>query len=142
MSYASWFESHAIKHKKIVNKLVLKGYTKEQIIDYFEFENMVKEENDFCPLYKTDTKCHDMENLNCYLCACPHFRFDDNGLDTYNDTKILSTCNIKNGEKTSGGGNIHQSCSKCSVPHHKAYISKTFDLDWKKIMKDCMPNEI
>ncbi len=65
MSYSGWFESHAIKHKKIVDKLVAKNYTQEQIIEYFEFENLVKEENDFCLLYKTNTKCHEMESLNC-----------------------------------------------------------------------------
>lgn len=57
----------------------LEGNTKQEIIEYFRFENMVKNEPDFCPLYKDNKKCHDMEDLNCYLCACPHFRFDDNG---------------------------------------------------------------
>ena len=137
MSYSSWFEAHALKHKKIVDKLVAKGYTKEQIIDYFDFDNMVKKENDFCPLYKEPKKCHDMESLNCYLCACPNFRFNDEGLDTYNEMKILSKCDIDNGEKFAGKGVIHQDCSKCTVPHHKSYVEKTFDLDWKKIMSKC-----
>ena len=137
MSYESWFNKHAQKHKKIVDKLVANNYTKEQIIEYFEFENMVKEENDFCPLYADNKKCHDMENLNCYLCACPNFRFNDDGLDTYNEYKILSKCDINNGETFAGKGVIHQDCSSCTVPHHKPYIRKHFDLDWKKIMKEC-----
>ena len=137
MSYSSWFEAHALKHKKIVDKLVAMGYTKEQIIDYFDFDNMVEKENDFCPLYKEPKKCHDMESLNCYLCACPNFRFNDNGLGTYNEYKILSKCDINNGEKFAGKGVIHQDCSSCSVPHHKAYVEKNFDLDWKKIMSEC-----
>ncbi len=137
MSYTTWFNEHAAKHKKIVDKLVAKGYTKEQIIDYFDFDNMVERENDFCPLYKEPKKCHDMESLNCYLCACPNFRFNDNGLGTYNEYKILSKCEINNGEKFAGKGVIHQDCSKCTVPHHKAYIEKNFNLDWKKIMREC-----
>ncbi len=137
MSYTTWFNEHAAKHKKIVDKLVAKGYTKEQIIDYFDFDNMVEKENDFCPLYKEPKKCHDMESLNCYLCACPNFRFNDNGLGTYNEYKILSKCEINNGEKFAGNGVIHQDCSKCTVPHHKAYIEKNFNLDWKKIMREC-----
>ena len=137
MSYSSWFEAHALKHKKIVDKLVVMGYTKEQIIDYFDFDNMVEKENDFCPLYKEPKKCHDMESLNCYLCACPNFRFNDEGLDTYKEMKILSKCDIDNGEKFAGKGVIHQDCSSCSVPHHKAYVEKNFDLDWKKIMSKC-----
>ena len=51
----------------------------EEVIAYFKFENMVKKEPDFCPLYKDNKKCHDMKELNCYLCACPNFRFDDEG---------------------------------------------------------------
>ena len=137
MGYSSWFNKHADKHKKIVDKLVSQGYTKEQIIEYFDFDNMVKMENDFCPLYKEPKKCHDMESLNCYLCACPNFRFNDEGIGEYNGSKILSKCDINNGEKFAGKGVIHQDCSSCSVPHHKAYVEKHFDLDWKKIMSEC-----
>jgi len=137
MGYNDWFENHATKHKKIVDKLVKKNYTKEQIIEYFNFENMKKEELEFCPLYTKDKKCHDMESLNCYLCACPNFRFNENGLGTYNEFRILSRCNIHNGKEFAGKGVIHQDCSSCSVPHHKTYVEKHFDLDWLEIMKDC-----
>ena len=142
MGYSDWVKNHAKKHKKIVDKLVAKKYTKEQIIDYFEYDNMVKEENDFCPLYAKNKKCHDMEYLNCYLCACPNFRFNEDGLGTYNEFKILSKCDINNGEKFANKGVIHQNCSKCTVPHHKPYVEKHFDLDWKKIMKRCNLDEI
>jgi len=137
MSYSSWFDAHAIKHKKIVDKLLACGNTKEQIIDYFDFDNMVKQEIDFCPLYKKNKKCHDMESLNCYLCACPNFRFNEDGLGTYNEFKILSKCDINNGEEFASKGVIHQDCSNCSVPHHKAFVEKNFDNDWKIIMKNC-----
>jgi hypothetical protein len=98
MSYIKWFDAHAKKHKVIVDKLVNLDYTKEQIIDYFDFDNMVKEEPNFCPLYKDNKKCHDMDKLNCYMCACPNFRFNDNGLGTYNEFKILSDGDINNGD--------------------------------------------
>ena len=80
MSYTSWFDEHATKHKKIVDKLLKSNYTKEQMIEYFDFDNMVEKETSFCPLYADNKKCHDMESLNCYLCACPNFRFDDKGI--------------------------------------------------------------
>ncbi|MCW8894594.1 MAG: hypothetical protein OQK48_02530 [Sulfurimonas sp.] len=137
MSYIEWFNEHANKHKKIVDKLLARGLSEDEIIEYFDFDNMVKEENDFCPLYKEPVKCHDMEKLNCYLCACPHFRFNDEGVGKYNEYTILSKCDINNGSKFANNGVIHQDCSKCTVPHHKAYVKKTFDLDWKKIMKNC-----
>ena len=137
MGYSDWFDKHAEKHKKIVDKLVERNYSKEQIIEYFEFENMVKEELDFCPLYADNKKCHDMQSLNCYLCACPNFRFSDAGIGEYNGQKILSKCEINNGEEFASKGVIHHDCSSCSVPHHKAFVEKNFDVDWKKIMTKC-----
>lgn len=137
MSYINWFNEHAKKHKSIVDKLVAKNYSKDQIIEYFTFDNMVKKEPTFCLLYQDNKKCHDMEDLNCYLCACPNFRFDDEGLGVYNEFKILSKCDIHNGDEFAVEKIIHQDCSSCSVPHHKPYIEKNFDLDWKKIMSEC-----
>lgn len=137
MSYEEWFERHGAKHKKIVEKLLARDLSEEEIIDYFDFENMVKEENAFCPLYKEPRKCYELKKLNCYLCGCPHFRFSDEGLGEYNGVKILSKCDINNGSNLAAGGAIHQECSKCTVPHHRAYVKKRFDLNWKKIMKGC-----
>lgn len=141
MLYEEWFEQYALKHKEIVDKLLEKGYDKEQIIDYFDYDNMVKEEIEFCPLYKIGKKCHNMKELNCYLCGCPNFRFNDNGIDIYNGYKVLSKCDINNGSSIGRGGAVHQDCSKCSVPHHRAYVKKHFDTDWKKIMKEVKVDE-
>lgn len=135
MLYEEWFEQHSKKHKKIVDNLLEKGYDKEQIIDYFDYDNMAKEEIEFCPLYKMGKKCHNMKELNCYLCGCLNFRFNDDGLGVYNGYKILSKCDINNGSSVGRGDAVHQDCLKCTVPHHKAYIEKIFDIDWKKIMQ-------
>lgn len=142
MTYKSWFDAHALKHKNIVDKLVLKNYTKEQIIDYFDFDNMVKKEKNFCPLYQENKKCHEMESLNCYLCACPNFRFDDNGIRNIEQMQQYSYCNIdsKDGKQGVYGDKIHQDCSQCKIPHHKHYIKRYFDLSWRAIMKRCNIN--
>ena len=66
MSYREWFKKQGEDHRKIVDKLVDKGLSKAEIIEYFDFDNMVAKENDFCPLYKDNKKCHDMESLNCF----------------------------------------------------------------------------
>lgn len=139
MGYDTWFNEHAIKHEKIVKKLLEKELSKEQIIDYFDFENMVKEEKDFCPLYKDHKKCHDMETLNCYLCACPNFRFNDEGITKVEDKTQYSFCDIdsKDGEQGVYGEKIHQNCSGCSVPHHRAYVERNFDYNWKTVMQKC-----
>jgi len=143
MSYSSWFHEHAQKHKKIVDKLLAKEFTQEQIIDYFDFENMVENERDFCPLYAEHKKCHDMESLNCYACACPNFRFSDDGFErrvVEGEEKIVySFCSIESKDGRVGvyGDKIHQDCSKCQVPHHKSYIEKNFRYNWKDMMKNC-----
>ncbi len=146
MSYLKWFEEHAQKHKKVVQKLLAEGLEKEAIIAYFDFDNMVKNEPDFCPLYREKNeegrvgkKCHDMQQLNCYLCACPNFRFNDDGLEKIGEKTLYSNCAIDSKEGAQGiyGDAIHQDCSNCTVPHHRSYVEKHYDEDWKKIMKKC-----
>ncbi len=129
MTYLKWFNSHAKKHKKIVDSL--KNKTDDEIIEYFRWDNISKSDVDFCPLFKEGKKCHDIQNLNCYLCACPNFRFDDNA------SKIKSYCSIdsKNGRKLFVNEEIHQDCSGCVVAHSEKYIKKYFDRDWKRIFK-------
>ncbi len=125
MSYKSWHKSHAKKHQKILEKL--SHLSDDEIVDYFDFKNMVQCEPDFCPLYKENKPCHDMKNLNCYLCACPNFRV----------TESKSYCDINSkdgGSIQSDDGYIHQDCSKCTVPHTKEYVKKHFSRDWLKIM--------
>lgn len=143
MSYLKWFEEHARAHKKIVDKLLLEGKNKEQIIEYFEFENMIKNEKEFCPLYAENKKCHDIEYLNCYLCACPNFRFKDEGIEMVEEKTKYSFCSIDSKEGRAGiySDAIHQDCSKCSVPHLKQYVEQKFDTDWKNIMKVCVLSE-
>lgn len=140
MSYLKWFSEHAQKHKKIVQKLLDQGYDKESILEYFDFENMCEKEPDFCLLYKEHKKCHEIEPLNCYLCACPHFRFNDEGMREHRGATQYSCCDIqsKHGGLVQYGDAIHQNCTNCLIPHHLKYISKHFDIDWEMIMCDCM----
>ncbi len=135
MSYEKWFQSHGKKHKEIMQKLT--KLSDNEIIAYFRFENMVQKEPDFCPLYKENKKCHDMEVLNCYLCACPNFRFDDEGISKKEDKTIYSICSIdsKDGDIFQTEEAIHQDCSGCLVPHRETYIKKHFSRNWFEIMK-------
>jgi len=45
-------------------------------------------------LYERGKRCHDIEPLNCYLCACPHFRFDDSGFSQTAGKTLKSYCDI------------------------------------------------
>ena len=136
MSYSTWFQAHGEKHKTIMNKL--SKLSDEEVIAYFRFENMVKEEPDFCPLYKENKKCHDIKELNCYLCACPNFRFDDDARKNIENKTLYSTCDInsKDGSQYISDDAIHQDCSGCTVPHHENYIRHVFNRNWFKLMKD------
>jgi Zn-finger protein len=136
LGYLDWFVAHSKKHKKIVDKL--SHLSDDEIIEYFRFENMVQNEPEFCPLYAQNRKCHEVENLNCYLCACPYFRFDDDGLDIKDGKVIKSICSIDAKDKA---WSIHQDvvhldCSNCLLPHKKGFIKKHFSRDWLEIMKD------
>ncbi|DAB30280.1 MAG TPA: hypothetical protein CFH84_05005 [Sulfurimonas sp. UBA12504] len=142
MTYKEWFDSHSIKHTTIVAKLHERGMNKKQIIDYFDFDNMVLHEREFCLLYQEDKKCHDVETLNCYLCACPHFRFDDNSTTNIEEKTEYSFCaiNAKEGKKFISQNALHQDCTACLVPHSEEFISKCFDIEWQKIMDKCFHN--
>jgi len=139
MTYIEWFDAHAQKHAAIVKKLLTHGFDKNQIIDYFDFDNMVRREPEFCPLYAEAKKCHPMKQLNCYLCACPHFRFNDDGLRAENARIVYSECAIdaKDGKAVIFAAAVHQDCTACTVPHRRSYVDKVFDLEWKKIMAAC-----
>jgi hypothetical protein len=100
---------------------------------------MAKLEKDFCPLYAKGQKCHDIQKLNCYLCACPNFRFSDDGLETIDDKTKYSYCNINSpkGKLTTYADAIHQDCSACDVPHVQKYIHDNFNLEWRLVMNEC-----
>jgi len=141
MGYSEWFETHGKKHAAIMAKLT--HLRDEEVIAYFRFENMVEKEPDFCPLYKENRKCHDIEELNCYLCACPNFRFDDNGLETIDGKSLKSRCSIdsKEGSRFVGTDAIHQDCSGCLVPHRESYIKEVFHREWFTIMQKVKPTD-
>ena len=136
MRYDVWFKKHQHKHQQILAKL--KDKSMEEVIDYFDYENMRIYEKEFCPLYSQNKKCHDMKMLNCYLCGCPHFLFDDEGIERVGNAILYSKCTIecKDGKKFVTKEKIHQDCSNCTLPHRKGYIKKHFSRDWESSMKE------
>ena len=139
MSYKKWFDAHGKKHAKIMERLT--HLSPDEVIKYFVFENMVKNEVDFCPLYKDNKKCHDLEDLNCYFCACPNFRFNDEGFRLQDDKTLFSYCNIdsKDGAQFFGDTYIHQNCAGCGVPHKEKYIKSKLKRNWFEVMKKVTP---
>lgn len=136
MDYKSWFLTHGEKHKAIMDKL--STLSDEEVIEYFRFDNMVKNEPAFCLLYQENKKCHNMPKLNCYLCACPSFRFDDDGLKKVGNKTLFSSCDInaKDGSQFISEDAIHHDCTGCLLPHHESYIKKVFKRDWFEVMRE------
>jgi len=139
MTYSAWFQQHGEKHKTIMEKLT--HLTPDEVVAYFRFDNMVKNEPDFCELYKENKKCHDLPELNCYLCACPNFRFKDTGFSKRGERMLYSACSIasKEGGQYLTDDAIHQDCSGCAVPHYESYIKKQFSRDWFLMMENVVP---
>ncbi len=134
MQYKAWLEKHQHKLQKILVKLDDKNL--DEVISYFEYENMQTHESDFCPLYAQNIKCHDTEKLNCYFCACPHFVFDDKGLERAGQKIRYSRCAIKSkeGREYIHDNAIHQDCTYCTLPHTKAYINKQLRVSKPQIL--------
>lgn len=133
MTYTAWRHTHIQKHQNIIKKL--SNLSDNEIIDYFRWDNMIIYERNFCSLYEDNKKCHQMTHLNCYLCACPFFRFDDEGLGEKEGKILYSICtiNAKNSKEFHSDNAIHQDCSSCDIPHHKRYIQKNFNRDLSEI---------
>ena len=131
MRYDEWFKIHQQKHQQVL--AALEGKSIDEIIDYFDYENMQFHEPNFCPLYKENKKCHDMKELNCYLCGCPNFRYDDEGMETEASKTLYSKCAIhsKDGKQFITEDAIHHDCSECILPHTKEYVKKYFYKAWK-----------
>ena len=129
MSYLKWFKENKQKHHAVIEKLKQQGFSQEQIVDYFVYENMAKSESDFCPLYATNEKCHEVDYLNCFFCGCPYFKFDDEGLEKKEGLVVKSQCVIDSLKalKFVYEGVEHLDCSKCTVPHSKSFVQKHFD---------------
>ncbi|MCD6213286.1 MAG: hypothetical protein J7J02_09950 [Sulfurovum sp.] len=136
MTYMEWFEAHAKKHEEIIK--ILTHLSDDEVIDYFIYENMQEKHPDFCLLYEENTKCHDIKELNCYFCACNHFRFADDGLKKEGDRTVYSLCSIdaKEGKTYESEDAIHQDCSACLIPHKRSVIKKYFSRDWREVMKE------
>jgi hypothetical protein len=119
MTHQEWFETHATKHAAIMEKLT--ALNDAEVIEYFRVKNMVVNEPDFCLLYSANKKCHETEHLNCYWCACPYFRFNDNGFKTVDTKTLYSNCSIesKEGRRFISNAAIHQDCTRGSIPIKK-----------------------
>jgi len=129
VTYSSWATDHLKSRQAIQHKLEAKGLTPEQVVDYFNYDNMITHEPDFCPLYAQGKKCHDVNYLNCYLCACPHFNYSDDSLYQKGTKSIFSECTINSrfASEFEYENNVHCNCAACTIPHTKKAALKAYE---------------
>jgi Zn-finger protein len=140
MTYQEWFDTHASKHATLMAKLSHLSTT--EVIEYFRFENMVDKEADFCLLYANNKKCHESEYLNCYLCACPYFRFNDAGLALHEGKILYSTCSLNLGDQFISDNAIHHDCTRCEIPHSEKLLHRLFERSWTTVMQKVSQNTL
>jgi len=117
MTYSEWSAGHSKKVAAVYGSL--RDKSPEAVYQYFMYDNMRKNEPDFCPLYRSNTRCHDMKNLNCFQCACPHFKVVDNPAPDIQGyiTESICTINSRFSAVFTTGLIKHCDCSKCDIPH-------------------------
>jgi len=95
------------------------------VISEFRYDNRSVSHPEKCICYREGLPCHDMENLNCFLCYCPY----------YDTEKEEGGC-----LRDSPDGKWHDSeklpkgriwdCSDCDYPHReetvRAYLEAYF----------------
>ncbi len=112
-----WFKEFTKKRAEIVKKNHLEN--PQQIADSFTFKNMKVLKPDFCPLYKTNERCHEMseEELICFFCGCPYYDCDiwDEERKEFGGCKINSPYGLRNEYG-------YWDCSNCILPHTKKFL--------------------
>lgn len=127
MTFSEWINEYTKRKLDVIHKLKDLQFNKTDIIEYFDFSNMVKNEPDFCPLYSINggTKCHDFDNLNCFYCACPFFQYSDDEPIRGNELSIC-TIDSKFASKFKSNDNFQCDCSDCLLPHRKSFVKKMY----------------
>jgi Zn-finger protein len=111
-----------IHFQKIANELNSAGIKISpdnigSIIEHTSFEKRSKRDKSECPYYELEKPCHDIEDLNCLLCACPNYESDTlKGGCRINSSygKITEHENLPEGQVWD--------CSNCSIGHDKDFV--------------------
>ena len=125
MTYSDWHTKYIESITALISSLPYDRV--EDIVNYFEYENMRSHHPSHCPLYSEALRCHDVRPLNCLFCACPHFQYSNTPLSAPSDgTKTMSICTIgsKQARRFTHDNISHCDCSQCYIPHTTSHIRK------------------
>jgi Zn-finger protein len=91
------------------------------ILNEFDYKNRKEKHPEECPCYGGNP-CHDMEDLNCFLCYCPWYNLEvsEGGCKLNNP--------LEKGQWFERKGHYISDriwdCSNCTYPHNKKVIKK------------------
>ena len=101
------------------------------IIGEFRFDVRSKTYPSACICYEQQKQCHDMPDLNCFLCYCPYYRItstEGGCLRGSNDGKWYYSDKLPLGKIWD--------CSGCTYPHTenavKEHLTRAFKPKWGK----------
>jgi Zn-finger protein len=103
-----------------------------RIVEAMSFNKRSRRNSEKCPYYKEEPlhSCHNMNNLNCLLCACPN----------YNSKELEGGCviNSKKGKWTYHenlpAGRVWD-CSDCKINHSKEEVEYYLKKNIEKLIK-------
>ena len=111
---------------RLIRKLKRRGLSEREILDFFIYDNLVRSEKRFCPLFASGQKCHILsgDRLNCLGCYCPHFELtvEEKG----NETEC-GRCSVGSpaAQRFSSDGKVKiLDCSMCVIPHQASSALK------------------
>ena len=124
----AWEKSH---YRKIAQELtkteipITKGHI-DEIIEHTSFRKRSQRDKSECPYYEKEEPCHETEDLNCLLCACPNYESEgEKGGCKINSPKgkIHKHQNLPQGEVWD--------CNGCSINHSpdevRTWLEKNID---------------
>jgi Zn-finger protein len=103
---------HELASKIIENRNV-------ELLEKHDYERKKIDDPKGCPHYEQNTKCHNMEDLNCYFCFCPK----------YDRSVKEGGCKINSpeGKYVEGLDGKIFDCSDCNFPHIKENAVKLLE---------------
>jgi len=126
-NYRKYKKIFVDRRLEVVRKLLNKGMSEEEILEYFLYPNISKQEPDFCILYGCGEVCHSLPKgkLNCFGCYCPYFE-----MVVWNDGEkdITGRCAMGSEYMTifsTATGDHLLDCSNCWFPHEEAEVKKS-----------------
>jgi Zn-finger protein len=105
--------------KEIIKKRI------NRLIEEWDFERRRKFNPDECKCYQRNKKCHDLEDLNCLFCYCPHYDLSvEEGKCKINSPK---------GKYFENSKGKRLDCSNCDFPHKveniRSILLKIYNFD-------------